>query len=299
MIGFFRLTNTKMKLLDGKKVAAAMYGKIKVQLADLKKKKIIPKLVIIQVGDDPASLSYIRSKMRVSESLGIKSELIKFEADKITTEKLIILVNKLNKDRSVNGILVQVPLPGHIYAPEVFKAINPYKDVDGFTAYNLGKTFLSTEFEELAPCTPLGIIRLLDYYKIKVTGKEAVVVGASNLTGKPMALMLINRRATVTDCHSKTRNLAEHTMRADILIVAVGKEKLITASMVKKGAVVIDIGINRNKDGKLVGDVDFEKVSKKASYITPVPGGAGPLTVATLMENIVKATLKQINKGLL
>jgi len=288
-----------MKLLDGKKVAAAMYEKLKVELASLKKKKIIPKLVIIQVGDDRASLSYIRSKMKVSQNLGIKSELLKFAPKEVTTEKLIRLINRLNRDKSVNAILVQVPLPSHIYEPEVFKAINPYKDVDGFTAYNLGKTFLSTEFEELAPCTPLGIIRLLDYYKIKVTGKEAVVVGASNLTGKPMALMLINRRATVTDCHSKTRNLAEHTRRADILIVAVGKEKLITADMVKKGAVVVDIGINRNKDGKMVGDVDFEKVSKKASYITPVPGGAGPLTVASLMENICKATLKQLKKGLI
>ncbi len=288
-----------MILLDGKKVAAAMYAKLTRQLAALKKKNVVPKLVIIQVGNDPASLSYIRSKMKVSEKLGIKSELLHFQPEEASTEKMIKLVDKLNKDKTVNGILVQVPLPEHIYAPEVFKSINPYKDVDGFTAYNLGKTFLSTEFEELAPCTPLGIIRLLEYYKIDVTGKDAVVVGASNLTGKPMTIMLINRRATVTDCHSKTRNLAEHTRRADILIVAVGKEKLITADMVKKGSVVIDIGINRNKEGKIVGDVDFEMVSRKAAYITPVPGGAGPLTVASLMENIYKATLKQIQKGLI
>jgi methylenetetrahydrofolate dehydrogenase (NADP+)/methenyltetrahydrofolate cyclohydrolase len=193
----------------------------------------------------------------------------------------------------VNGILVQLPLPDHIYEPEIIKAISPYKDVDGFTAYNIGKMFISTDFEELAPCTPLGIIRILEHYNIEIEGKEVVIVGRSNIVGKPVAMMMLNRGATVTVCHSKTKDLAAHTKNADILVVAVGKEKFITEDMVKDGAVVIDVGINRTEDGKLVGDTDFENISKKVDYITPVPGGCGPMTVACLMENIVKATIKQ------
>jgi len=288
-----------MKILDGKKTAGEIVRNLKLKIAGLKRKKIFPKLVIILVGDDQASLSYIKAKVNAAKEAGIISELITYKPSEITTEKLINRINSLNNDKSVNGILVQVPLPEHIYAPEVFKAINPYKDVDGFTAYNLGKTFLNSEFEELAPCTPLGIIRLLEAYKIKITGREAVVVGASNLVGKPMTIMLINRRATVTDCHSKTKDLGRHTRNADILIVAVGKEKLITAGMVKKGAVIVDVGSNRNKLGKIVGDVDYAGVAKKASFMTPVPGGVGPMTVACLMENVYKATLKQIDKGML
>ncbi len=282
-----------MELLDGKLVAQELYTKLLGDVQALKAKDIQPKLVIILVGDDPASQSYIRSKTKASEKLGIESELITYKPDEIDTPRLIAKINELNNDDSVNGILVQLPLPDHIYEPEIIKAISPIKDVDGFTAYNIGKMFLSTDFEELAPCTPLGIIRMLEHYNIDVTGKEAVVVGRSNIVGKPAAVMLLNRGATVTACHSKTKDLKFHTSRADILVVAVGKSKLITADMVKEGAVVIDVGMNRNEKGKLEGDVDFENVKNKASYITPVPGGCGLMTVACLMENVVKATIKQ------
>lgn len=282
-----------MELLDGKLVAQELYSKLLGDVQALKAKDIQPKLVIILVGDDPASQSYIRSKTKASEKLGIESELITYKPEEIDTPRLIAKINELNDDDSVNGILVQLPLPDHIYEPEIIKAISPIKDVDGFTAYNIGKMFLSTDFEELAPCTPLGIIRMLEHYNIDVSGKEAVVVGRSNIVGKPAAVMLLNRGATVTTCHSKTEDLKFHTSRADILVVAVGKSKLITKDMVKEGAVVVDVGMNRNESGKLEGDVDFENVKDKVSYITPVPGGCGLMTVACLMENVVKATIKQ------
>lgn len=282
-----------METLDGKRVAQDMYKKLQSDVAGLKNKGVIPKLVIILVGENPASLSYIKSKRKASDEIGVESELIKMVPSETTTKSLIAKINELNADASVNGILVQLPLPENIYEPEIIKAIDPKKDVDGFTAYNIGKMFLSTEFEDLAPCTPLGIIRMLEHYNIEIEGKEAVVVGRSNIVGKPAALMLINRGATVTVCHSKTRDLAAHTKRADILVVAVGKAGLITADMVKEGAVVIDVGMNRTPEGKLVGDVDFENVSKKVSFISPVPGGSGLMTVACLMENVVKAAKKQ------
>jgi methylenetetrahydrofolate dehydrogenase (NADP+)/methenyltetrahydrofolate cyclohydrolase len=282
-----------MNLMDGKLVAETIYARLQGEIAALKTKDIHPKLVIILVGDDHASLSYIRSKRKAAEKTGVISELITYKPEEIDTESLINKIHELNADPTVNGILVQVPLPKHVRAPEVMKAIDPKKDVDGFTAYNLGKMFLSAEFEDLVPCTPLGVIRLLEYYKIPILGKEAVMVGASNLVGKPMAVMLLNRKATVTVCNSKTPDLAAQTKKADILVVAVGKAGLITGEMVKKGAVVIDVGINRNADGKLVGDVDFQDVSLKASYITPVPGGCGLMTVACLMENVYNATLIQ------
>ncbi len=282
-----------MELLDGKLVAQELYTTLLGDVQVLKAKDIQPKLVIILVGDDPASQSYIKSKTKASEKLGIESELITYKPEDIDTPRLIAKINELNQSDSVNGILVQLPLPDHIYEPEIIKAISPVKDVDGFTAYNIGKMFLSTDFEELAPCTPLGIMRMLEHYNIDVTGKEAVVVGRSNIVGKPAAVMLLNRGATVTTCHSRTKDLKFHTSRADILVVAVGKSKLVTADMVKEGAVVIDVGMNRNKAGKLEGDVDFDNVKNKASYITPVPGGCGLMTVACLMENVVKATIKQ------
>ena len=252
-----------------------------------------PKLVIVQVGDDPASSSYIRSKQKASEKVGMEFEHMKFSADELDTEKLISKVHELNEDKSVSGILVQLPLPEHIYEPEVTKAIDPKKDVDGFTAYNIGKMFLSTEFEDLAPCTPSGIIMMLDKYGIEIEGKEAVVVGRSNIVGKPISTMLLNRGATVTTCHSRTKDLAFHTKRADILVVAVGKAKMIGADMVKNGAVVVDVGINRTDEGKIVGDVDFEAISEKVAAITPVPGGCGPMTVACLIKNVVMAAKKQ------
>ena len=284
-----------MQLLDGKVVSAEIYQKLHAQTQELIAKGITPKLIIIQVGDDPASSSYIRSKTKASANVGVDSSVLNFKADELDTEKLIAKINELNADPKVHGILVQMPLPAHIESPKVIKAIDPKKDVDGFTAYNLGKMFLSKEFEDLLPCTPAGIIKFFEHYKISVEGKNVVVVGASNIVGKPMATMLINRKATVTSCNSKTINLAEHTKQADILIVAVGRPKLITAAMVKDDAVVVDVGINR-VDGKIVGDVDFENVSKKCSYITPVPGGCGLMTVACLMENVVKAAKRLSEK---
>jgi methylenetetrahydrofolate dehydrogenase (NADP+) / methenyltetrahydrofolate cyclohydrolase len=284
-----------MNIMDGKLVAETIYTRLQGEIAALKSKNIHPKLVIILVGDDPGSLSYIRSKRKAAEKVGVIAELITYKPDEIDTEGLIAKVNELNKDPGTHGILVQLPVPAHINEPLVCKAIDPKKDVDGFTAYNLGKMFLSKDFEWLVPCTPLGVIRMLEYYNLPIMGKETVVVGSSNIAGKPMAIMMSNRKATVTICNSKTPDLAAQTKRADILIVAAGKIKLITADMVKKGAVVVDIGINRNEEGKLVGDVDFEGVSKKASYITPVPGGCGLMTVACLMENVYKATINQIS----
>lgn len=284
-----------MQLLDGKKVAGELYQKLQGKVATLKGKGISPKLVIVLVGDDPASLSYIKQKRKASEETGIISELIHLEPSKVTTESMIALVEKLNNDASVHGLIVQLPLPKHVDTPKVLKHVDPHKDVDGFTAYNIGKMFLSLEFEDLAPCTPLGVIKLLEYYEIPVRGLEAVIVGASNIVGKPLAIMLQNRGATVTICNSKTKDLAAHTKRADLLVVAVGKEKLITADMVKKGAVIVDVGMNRNSEGKLVGDVDFDAVAPKTSYITPVPGGCGPMTVACLMENVVRAAERSLN----
>ncbi len=282
-----------MQLLDGKKVASELYQKLQGKVAALKEKNIFPKLVIVLVGDDPASLSYIKQKRKASEQTGILSELINLKPEEVTTQSMIDLVNQLNADASVHGFIIQLPLPKHVDTPKVLKAVNPKKDVDGFTAYNLGKMFLSTEFEDLAPCTPLGVIRLLEYYEIAVKGLEVTMVGSSNTVGKPLAIMLQNRGATVTICNSKTKDLAAHTRRADILIVAVGKIGLITREMVKEGAVVVDVGINRNEEGKLVGDVDFDGVSEVASFITPVPGGCGPMTVGCLMENVVRAVLQQ------
>lgn len=282
-----------MQLLDGKKVASELYTKLQGKVAALKEKNIIPKLVIVLVGDDPASLSYIKQKRKASEQTGIVSELIHLKPEDVDTQSMIDLVQKLNSDATVHGFIVQLPLPKHVETPKVLKAVAPHKDVDGFTAYNLGKMFLSTEFEDLAPCTPLGVIRLLEYYKIEVKSMEVTMVGASNTVGKPLGIMLQNRGATVTICNSKTRDLASHTRRADLLIVAVGKEKLITKEMVKEGAIVVDVGINRNKEGKLVGDVDFDEVAPKTKFITPVPGGCGPMTVGCLMENVVHAVLKQ------
>lgn len=252
-----------------------------------------PKLGVILVGKDPASLSYIRQKQKACAATGIEWEQFDYETD-VTTEDLIDKINDLNEDSTFHGILVQLPVPDQVYEPDVIKAIDPKKDVDGFTAYNVGKMFLSAEFEDLASCTPSGVIKMLEYYDIEIEGKEAVVVGHSNIVGKPLSTMLLNRNATVTTCHIHTKDLDAHTKRADILCVAVGKPGLITADMIKDGAVVIDIGITKCEDGKLRGDADFEEVSKKASYITPVPGGVGPMTVACLMENTVNAC-KRLN----
>ncbi len=280
-------------LLDGRLVSDSVLTEVKREVRKIKSHGVTSKLVIILAGDDPASVSYIRQKTLAAEKVGIESEMIRL-SDKTTTKQLLTLIEKLNGDAKVHGILVQLPLPANIETPLVIRAVDPMKDVDGFHAYNLGKLFLSKEFEWLAPCTPRGIVRLLEYYKIPVAGRHVVIVGRSNVVGKPLAIMLINRDATVTVCHSRTEDLASHTRQADILVAAVGKPQIITTDMVKAGAVVIDVGVTK-VENKLTGDVDFQAVKEIASYLTPVPGGVGPMTVACLMENVVRSTKRLHN----
>lgn len=276
-----------MAILDGKALSEQLIDSVKEKAEELS-----PTLAVILVGENPASMAYVRNKKRACERAGIEYREFKYP-DSITQESLLKKIEELNQDDSVNGLIVQLPLPDQIYVPEVIRAVAPGKDVDGFHAYNIGKMFLSPEFEDLPPATPLGIVKLLDHYDIPIRGQEVVVVGHSNIVGKPISMMMLNRNATVTTCHIYTKDLSAHTRRADILVVAVGKEKLITADMVKKGVVVVDVGINRREDGKLCGDVDFDAISKKASFITPVPGGVGPMTVAALILNTIRATERQ------
>lgn len=279
-------------LLSGRNVADALLESLKDDI-----KKLSPKLVVVQVGDDAASTSYITQKLKSCTSVGLRHEH-KHLPDATELPELMALIDALNKDADVSGFIIQLPLPKHLQTsvPQIIRAIDPKKDVDGFGAYNLGKMFLSTTFEDLPPATPAGVIELLRYYKIPIEGKHAVVVGHSNIVGKPLAVMLLNRSATVTVCHIKTKNLKQHTEQADILCVAVGKAGLITKDMVKPGAVVIDIGITRMGE-KLLGDVDFDNVKEIASAITPVPGGVGPLTVASLIRNCVTAKRRQLESA--
>lgn len=272
-----------MIIIDGKAVAAAVKQEQKKRVDGLKAQGKQCGLAVIIVGEDPASKVYVRNKMLSCQEVGIDS--YSYELPENTPEEQIIsIIDKLNADDKVNGILVQLPLPKHIDERKVLKSIDPEKDVDGFSAYQMGKMVLG---EKCFPsCTPRGVMELLHYYKIDVSGKHAVVIGRSNTVGKPMALMLLKDNATVTICHSKTQNLAEITKQADILVVAIGRGRFVTEDMVKEGAVVIDVGMNRI-DGKLCGDVDFDNVKEKCSYITPVPGGVGPMTVAMLMKNTV------------
>ncbi len=276
-----------MKILDGKALSEQIVESAKEKAAMLE-----PTLAVIMVGNNPASAAYVKNKHKACEKAGIEFKEYTFD-EGVTQQELLDKIEQINNDDSINGVIVQLPLPAQIEVPLVIRAIDPAKDVDGFGAYNLGKTFLSPDFEDLPPATPLGIVKLLDHYDIQVQGKEVVVVGASNIVGKPISTMLLNRNATVTTCHIYTEDLAAHTKRADILIVAVGKPDLITEDMVKDDVVVVDVGINRKDDGKLCGDVDFENVSKKASYISPVPGGVGPMTVAALILNTIRAAERQ------
>lgn len=272
------------KIIDGKKTAQKIRSELKLEIQNL---KIKPELRVILVGNNPASQIYVKNKEKYASEVGIKSETIRLPED-ITEEKLLKQIKKLNKDKHINGILVQLPLPSHINEFSVINAITPEKDVDGFTIYNKG--LLSIGKPALTPCTPLGIIELLKQYKIKIASKNAVVIGRSNIVGKPMAQLLLNEDATVTICHSKTKNLAEITSNADILISAVGKPKFIGKKYVKKDATVIDVAMNRDtKNNRWVGDVDFDNVSKVAKFITPVPGGVGPMTIAMLLKNTVQA----------
>ena len=275
-------------LLDGKALSKIILNKIKNDVDKLDKK---PHLAVILVGDDDASKIYVRNKKKTAESLGIKSTVIELPED--TTEEVVIEnIKKLNNDEDVTAILVQMPLPKHINKDNIVTAIDPKKDVDCFTPENVGRLAIGMK-PYFYPVTPQGIIIMLDHYNVPIEGKHAVIIGRSNIVGKPMAQMLLQRNATVTICHSKTKNLAEITKEADILVAAIGKPKFVTADMVKEGATVIDVGINRLDDGKLVGDTDFENIKEKVSYITPVPGGVGPMTIAMLMYNVVKAAKQQ------
>ena len=272
------------KIIDGKQVAARCREELKQQVAALRARGIIPGLAVILVGEDPASQVYVRNKHRACEELGIHSEQYTLSAD-TDRQTLLDLITELNGREEIDGILVQLPLPGHLDQKEILSAIDPAKDVDSFHPQNVGRLVIGDYF--FVPCTPSGILTLIDSAGVDLTGKECVVIGRSNIVGKPMALMLLHRNATVTVCHSKTRDLPSVTRRADVLISAVGKAGFVTADMVKPGAVVIDVGMNRNQAGKLCGDVDFESVSRVAGYLTPVPGGVGPMTITMLLRSTV------------
>lgn len=275
-----------MVLIDGKKVSGEIRNRLADEIQELKKKAgKTPGLATVLVGDDPASAVYVRNKNKICGELGFQSFEQKLSAD-TSEEKLLQLVGELNSNKDVHGILVQLPLPDQIDSEKILQAIDPKKDVDGFHPVNVGKLVVGNAL--LTPCTPTGIIALLDRYDIEISGKHAVIIGRSNIVGKPVSMLLLHRNATITICHSRTQNLEEVTRSADILVAAVGRANFVTDEMVSEGTVVIDVGINR-VDGKLTGDVDFEPVSKKASHITPVPGGVGPMTIALLMENTLKA----------
>ena len=278
-------------IIDGKELARKTRSNLKIDCEELKKKGIIPKLAVILVGDDKASKVYVRNKNKACEDVGIEFEEHILETE-ITQKQLIDLIEELNNRKDINGILLQSPIPAHLDINEAFRKIAPEKDVDGFNPVNVGK--LSLNQDTFVSCTPYGIMKMFEEYKIDLEGKDVVIIGRSNIVGKPLIQCCLNKNATVTVCHSKTKNLKEHVKRADVVIAAIGKSKFITEDMIKDGAVVIDVGINRGEDGKLTGDVDFENVEKKVSYITPVPGGVGPMTIAMLMNNVIKATQNQI-----
>jgi methylenetetrahydrofolate dehydrogenase (NADP+)/methenyltetrahydrofolate cyclohydrolase len=282
------------KIIDGKSIAAKLRSKLRSQIhSQLKKRKPAPKLAVILVGDDPASAVYVRNKHLACEEVGIQTLDYSLPA-KVSQKKLIELIRKLNKDKTVSGILLQLPLPKQLKADELLEEIDPLKDVDGFHSSNLGR--LAQGQPQLKPCTPRGVMLLLKAIKQRLLGKQAVIVGASNIVGKPMALELLAEGCTVTICHRFTQNLAEQVGKADILVSAVGKPGIIKGKWIKKGATVIDVGIILLPNGKLTGDVEFEQAMKKAKWITPVPGGVGPMTVAVLLENTVVAQRAQLKK---
>jgi methylenetetrahydrofolate dehydrogenase (NADP+) / methenyltetrahydrofolate cyclohydrolase len=282
------------KIIDGKQVAASIRLECKARVAELRDRTgVIPGLAVLLVGNNPASAVYVGSKIKACAEAGIRSFKKQYPAD-IDADTLIATIEELNRDPNVHGILVQLPLPDHIDMRRVLKTIDAAKDVDGFHLYNVGGLVVGDTV--FPPCTPYGVVKLLEHEHIEVEGRNVVVVGASNIVGKPMALMLMQREATVSVCHVKTRDLAQYTILADILVVAAGKPNLILPQMVKHGAVVIDVGINRLPDGRLVGDVDFEGVRQKASYITPVPGGVGPMTVTMLLFNTINSAVRTASK---
>ncbi len=281
------------KIISGKEVSEAVKLRVSDEVKELKENGIEPCLAVILVGDDPASRVYVNNKKKACEFCGIRSLEYVLPAE-TKEEELIELVEKLNNDKSVNGILCQLPLPKHLDEKKVLNLIKPEKDVDAFHPENVGHIMIG-DFNFL-PCTPAGIMEMLRYENIDLDGKNCVVIGRSNIVGKPMAMLMLKENATVTICHSRTKNLKEVVACADVIVAAVGRPNFVTADMVKDGAVIIDVGINRMDDGKLCGDVDFEACKEKASYITPVPGGVGPMTIATLMQNTITATRIQNGK---
>ena len=279
------------KIIDGKVISAAVKERVRAGVSELNKKGITVGLAVIIVGEDPASKIYVANKKKACEALGIISEEYALPAS-TTEEELLKLVDELNRKKSINGILCQLPLPSHLDEKLIINSILPEKDVDAFHPANVGRIMIG-DFD-FVPCTPAGIMEMLAYENINPEGKTCVVIGRSNIVGKPMAMLLLHKNGTVTVCHSRTQNLKEICSKADILVAAVGKAKFVTADMVKDGAVVIDVGMNR-VEGKLYGDVDYDEVAKKASAITPVPGGVGPMTIAMLMQNTLSAAKKQNN----
>ncbi len=278
------------QLIDGKELAKNIRQELKKENDKLKEKGINAKLAVILVGDDSASKVYIKNKSKACNDVGIEYEEILLDSN-TTMEELLQVIENLNKRDDINGILLQSPIPNGLDIQKAFEKIDYRKDVDGFNPVNVGK--LTIGQDGFIPCTPYGIIKMLESYNIPIEGKNAVVIGRSNIVGKPLSQCLLRKHATVTICHSRTKNIKDITKSADILISAVGKLNMVTSDMVKDGAVVIDVGMNRNENGKLAGDVDFENVKEKASYITPVPGGVGPMTIAMLMNNVIKATKLQ------
>lgn len=278
-------------ILDGKKTAAELRAEIREKALALKQRTgVVPGLAVILVGDDPASRIYVNNKEKACEAAGFLSREYNLPAG-AKAEEISDLIRSLNKDDRIHGVLIQLPLPPHIRPEPLIELVDPKKDVDGFHPYNIGHLFLGNPYHR--PCTPSGIVEILNRYKIEISGKEAVIVGRSNIVGKPLALMLLALNATVTICHTRTRDLAEVTRRADILVAAAGKAGMIRGDMVKTGAVVVDVGVNRLADGRVAGDVNFAEVSPKASYITPVPGGVGPMTIAMLLKNTLEGAMRQ------
>ena len=273
-------------IIDGKKLAQEIREDLKTKYDELKEKGINPKLAVVMVGDNKASQVYVKNKSKVCNEVGIEFEEFLLDGN-IEQKVLIELLEKLNKDNSIHGILLQSPIPDHLDINEAFRTITPEKDVDGFNPVNVGKLCLNQD--TFVSCTPYGIMKMFEAYNIDLSGKNVTIIGRSNIVGKPLIQCCLNKNATVTVCHSKTKDLKQHTQNADIVIAAIGKSKFITEDMIKQDAVVIDVGINRGEDGKITGDVDFENVKDKASYITPVPGGVGPMTIAMLMNNVIKA----------
>ncbi|MDQ0883223.1 bifunctional methylenetetrahydrofolate dehydrogenase/methenyltetrahydrofolate cyclohydrolase FolD [Peribacillus sp. V2I11] len=282
------------QIINGKEIAESVKQEISKEVQQLREKNVVPGLAVILVGDNQASQTYVRNKQKACEDLGMHSVLIKKPAE-LSQEELIQSIAELNQDDSIHGILVQLPLPGHIQEKAIIEAISPEKDVDGFHPINIGR--MMTGQDTFLPCTPYGVMVMLEYIDYDLEGKHVVIVGRSNIVGKPAGQLFLNANATVTYCHSRTKDLAYYTKQADVVVAAVGKRDSITSDHIKEGAVVIDVGMNRNDEGKLCGDVAFDEVKNKASYITPVPKGVGPMTITMLMKNTVKSAQKALEQN--